>query len=54
MFSELLPSDTPVEKIRERNPRGLILSGGPASVYSDGAPKLNLELLELGIPVLGI
>jgi GMP synthase (glutamine-hydrolysing) len=35
-------------------PRGLILSGGPASVYSDGAPKLRPELLELGIPVLGI
>ena len=35
-------------------PRGLILSGGPASVYADGAPKLRPELLELGIPVLGI
>jgi GMP synthase (glutamine-hydrolysing) len=54
VFSELLPHDTPIEKIRERNPRGLVLSGGPASVYAEGAPKLDTELLELGIPVLGI
>jgi GMP synthase (glutamine-hydrolysing) len=54
VFSELLPHHTPVERIRERAPRGLILSGGPASVYSEGAPPLRKELLELGIPVLGI
>ena len=39
---------------RRRKPKGLILSGGPASVYADGAPQLDPELLELGIPVLGI
>ena len=39
---------------RRRRPKGLILSGGPASVYADGAPRLDPELLELGIPVLGI
>ncbi len=44
----------PVDEIRRRAPRGLILSGGPASVYSEGAPRLRGELLELGIPVLGI
>jgi GMP synthase (glutamine-hydrolysing) len=54
VFSELLPYTVPVEEIRRREPRGLILSGGPASVYADGAPKLRHELLELGIPVLGI
>ena len=54
VFSELLPHDTPLEKIKERRPRGLVLSGGPASVYSEGAPALRKELLELGIPVLGI
>src|SRR4051795_4115424 len=54
VFSELLPHDTPLERIRERGPRGLVLSGGPASVYADGAPALRRELLELGIPVLGI
>src|SRR4051794_38470856 len=54
VFSELLPHTVGVDEIRLREPRGLILSGGPASVYSDGAPKLRHELLELGIPVLGI
>src|SRR5689334_24434348 len=54
VFSELLPHTVEVEDIKRRAPRGLILSGGPASVYADGAPKLRDELLELGIPVLGI
>src|SRR3954467_14186965 len=54
VFSELLPHHVSVEEIKARAPRGLILSGGPASVYADGAPKLRTELLELGIPVLGI
>jgi GMP synthase (glutamine-hydrolysing) len=54
VFSELLPHDTSLEEIKDRAPRGLVLSGGPASVYADGAPALRQELLELGIPVLGI
>ena len=54
VFSELLPHTVPVEEIQRREPRGLILSGGPASVYAEGAPRLRPELLELGIPVLGI
>src|SRR5436305_3455219 len=54
VFSELLPHTLAIEEIKKRQPRGLILSGGPASVYADGAPKLRNELLELGIPVLGI
>ncbi len=54
VFSELLPHDTPLERIKERGPKGLVLSGGPASVYADGAPALRKELLDLGIPVLGI
>jgi GMP synthase (glutamine-hydrolysing) len=54
VFSELLPHSVPIDDIRRRQPRGLILSGGPASVYADGAPRLRTELLELGIPVLGI
>src|SRR6476619_3646890 len=52
--SELLPHTLDVEEIKRRQPRGLILSGGPASVYADGAPALRKELLDLGIPVLGI
>jgi GMP synthase (glutamine-hydrolysing) len=54
VFAELLPHDVALDEIRRRRPRGLVLSGGPASVYADGAPKLRRELLELGIPVLGI
>ena len=54
VFSELLPHHVGVEEVRRRKPKGLILSGGPASVYAEGAPRLDRELLELGIPVLGI
>src|ERR671924_143520 len=54
VFSELLPHHVGVDEVRRRRPKGLILSGGPASVYADGAPRLDPELLELGIPVLGI
>jgi GMP synthase (glutamine-hydrolysing) len=54
VFSELLPHHVGAEEVRRRRPRGLILSGGPASVYAEGAPRLDPALLELGIPVLGI
>jgi GMP synthase (glutamine-hydrolysing) len=54
VFAELLPHDTDLERIRERGPAALVLSGGPASVYAEGAPALRRELLELGVPVLGI
>ena len=54
VFSELLPHHTPIERIAARKPRGIVLSGGPASVYEPGAPRLERGLLELGVPVLGI
>jgi GMP synthase (glutamine-hydrolysing) len=54
VFSELLPHHVGADEVRKRAPKGLILSGGPASVYAPGAPKLDPALLELGIPVLGI
>ncbi len=54
VFSELLPHHVGLEEVRRRRPKGVILSGGPASVYEDGAPPLERELLELGVPVLGI
>jgi GMP synthase (glutamine-hydrolysing) len=54
VFSELLPHDIGAEELRSRRPRGIILSGGPASVYAAGAPRLDRGLLELGVPVLGI
>jgi GMP synthase (glutamine-hydrolysing) len=54
VFSELVPHHVPLEKIAACKPRGIILSGGPASVYAPDAPRLERGLLELGIPVLGI
>src|ERR687887_1273865 len=54
VFSELLPHHVGADEVRRRRPKGLILSGGPASFYAPGAPRLDPELLELGIPVLGI
>jgi GMP synthase (glutamine-hydrolysing) len=54
VFSELLPHHVGPEEVARRKPKGVILSGGPASVYADGAPALDRRLLELGIPVLGI
>jgi len=54
VFSELLPHHVALEEVARRKPRGIILSGGPASVYAEGAPALDLGLLELGVPVMGI
>jgi GMP synthase (glutamine-hydrolysing) len=54
VFSELLPHHVPLEEVTRRKPRGIILSGGPASVYAEGAPPLDRGLLELGVPVMGI
>jgi GMP synthase (glutamine-hydrolysing) len=54
VFSELLPHHVGAEEVARRRPKGLILSGGPASVYAEDAPALDRGLLELGIPVLGI
>jgi GMP synthase (glutamine-hydrolysing) len=54
VFAELLPHHVSLEEIRGRRPKGLILSGGPASVYAEEAPQPRRELLDLGIPVLGI
>ena len=54
VFSELLSHDLPIDEVLRRRPRGLVLSGGPSSVYEPEAPRLRPELLELGLPVLGI
>ncbi|HLY48938.1 MAG TPA: glutamine-hydrolyzing GMP synthase [Solirubrobacteraceae bacterium] len=54
VFSELLPHHVGADEVLRRRPKGVILSGGPASVYEPGAPPLERELLELGVPVLGI
>jgi GMP synthase (glutamine-hydrolysing) len=54
VFCEILPYDTPLHALRARQPKGIILSGGPASVYEPNAPRVNPELFTLGVPVLGI
>jgi GMP synthase (glutamine-hydrolysing) len=54
VFSELLPHHVALEQLAKRKPRGIVLSGGPASVYASGAPRLERKLLGLGVPVLGI
>lgn len=54
VYCELHPFDMALDEIRTFNPSGIILSGGPKSVYDDGAPAIAEELFELGIPVLGI
>jgi GMP synthase (glutamine-hydrolysing) len=54
VYSELIPYDTPVDEIKARNPEGIILSGGPNSVYEEGAPRVEPELFDLDVPILGI
>ena len=54
VYCEILPFSTPVEKIMGKNPKGIILSGGPASVYAPGAPHVDPALFTQGVPILGI
>ncbi|MYJ13278.1 MAG: glutamine-hydrolyzing GMP synthase [Acidimicrobiia bacterium] len=54
VYSEIVPHTISAARVRERRPAGLILSGGPESVHAAGAPRLDPEILSLGIPVLGI
>ena len=54
VYAEILPFDTPIEKIRDRNPVGIILSGGPKSVSETGAPHCDTAVYASGVPVLGI
>ena len=53
VYSEIVPCDISADELRELNPSALILSGGPASVYAEDAPKIDPEILELGLPVFG-
>jgi GMP synthase (glutamine-hydrolysing) len=54
VFSVVLPCTTPLEKILALTPKGIVLSGGPSSVYDDAAPKADKAILDTGLPVLGI
>lgn len=54
VYSEIVPHNISAAELSEKNPAAIILSGGPSSVYEENSPKLDAEILELGIPVLGI
>ena len=54
VFSEVIPHTAAIEEIKARDPVALVLSGGPASVYTEGAPQIDPALFDLGLPVFGI
>ncbi len=54
VFSVIIAPDTPIQTIRDIAPKGIVLSGGPASVYDNDAPNCDKDILKLGVPVLGI
>jgi len=54
VYSEIVPFTTSIDKIKAKNPKGIIFTGGPASVYAENAPKCDPEIFNLGIPILGI
>ncbi|MGN0597586.1 MAG: glutamine-hydrolyzing GMP synthase, partial [Ruminiclostridium sp.] len=54
IYCEVISYKTPISEIKARNPKGIIFTGGPNSVYLDTSPRMDREILELGIPVLGI
>ncbi len=54
VYAQIVPCTTSAAKIRELDPRAIILSGGPSSIYEDDAPRLDPEVLRLGVPILGI
>jgi GMP synthase (glutamine-hydrolysing) len=54
VYSEIVPFNITVEELRSKDPRGIILSGGPSSVYEEGAPHPDPAVIQIGVPVLGI
>ncbi|MBP8985806.1 MAG: glutamine-hydrolyzing GMP synthase [Syntrophobacterales bacterium] len=54
VYCEILPHDIPLDELAAKKPRGIILSGGPASIFDEGVPKSRPALFDLGLPVLGI
>ena len=54
VYSEIVPHDTPVEDLLARKPAGIILSGGPKSVYAESAPRVDPRIFTAGVPMLGI
>jgi len=54
VYSELLPYNTSAERLREINPKGIVFSGGPASVYEENSPLVDPGVYDLGVPIFGI
>lgn len=54
VYSELVPHSMPVDEMLAKDPQAIILSGGPASVFEPGAPRVDKKLFDAGVPVLGI
>ena len=54
VFCEVVPCTISIDKIKEKNPKGIIFTGGPSSIYADDAPKCDERVFDLGIPVLGL
>ena len=54
VYSEVVPFNISIDKIKEKSPKGIIFTGGPASVFGEDAPKCDKEIFNLGIPILGI
>ncbi|MET1015390.1 MAG: gamma-glutamyl-gamma-aminobutyrate hydrolase family protein, partial [Leifsonia flava] len=54
VYSEIVPHTITAAEVAAKNPIGIVLSGGPSSVYEEGAPALDTGILELGVPTLGI
>ncbi|MGP1486436.1 MAG: glutamine-hydrolyzing GMP synthase, partial [Peptostreptococcus stomatis] len=54
VYCEILPYTTSIEKIKEKNPKGIIFTGGPNSAYLEDSPKISKEIFEIGVPILGI
>ena len=54
VYSEIVPYKISIEEIKKKNPKGIIFTGGPSSVYEEGAPRCDKKIFSLGIPILGI
>src|SRR2546426_10260583 len=54
VYTEIVPYNIPLDKLKAYEPKGIVLSGGPSSVYETGAPICDSAILKLGVPVLGI
>lgn len=54
VYCEIIPYSTPIDKIISKNPKGIIFTGGPNSVYEEGAPRIDKKIFELNVPILGI